>query len=239
VTITKAISIQGHGYAAISAPSGQSGIVINAGTSDSVNLNGVLVDGNGAGVNGIVFGNGKSLTVENCAMRDLTQNGIIVSGHSNTLQTLAIANSEFSNNSSNGIFIGPLGSGEITASIDRNTFSGNGSTGLFIIGVVGTAPLNVEATDNTAIGNGWGFVVQSSAGHSVSTLVLTRITASGNGVGVEAFGANATLLLAQSTVTANNTGYEATSGGVITSYRDNIIDDNGTNAGTLGSASKQ
>src|ERR1700690_3906209 len=43
LTITHAISIQGHGYAGISATGGNA-ITINAGASDVVNLRGLLID---------------------------------------------------------------------------------------------------------------------------------------------------------------------------------------------------
>ena len=69
--------------------------------------------------------------------------------------------------------------------------------------------------------------------------MLTRSVAIGNSLGVHAIGTNATLQLAQSTVTGNMTGYRTDSGGVISSYGDNYIDDNGANIGTLGPASKQ
>src|SRR6516225_10395667 len=52
VTITKAISIQGHGYSGISVASGATGITINAGSSDAITLNGLLIDGSGVGSNG-------------------------------------------------------------------------------------------------------------------------------------------------------------------------------------------
>jgi hypothetical protein len=93
-------------------------------------------------------------------------------------------------------------------------------------------------TDNIAANHrtGTAFFVQSSAAHSVATLTLTRITAVGNSVGVEANGTNSTLRLAQSTVTGNSTGYSAIASGAVLSYGDNYIDANGSNSGSLGSA---
>jgi hypothetical protein len=103
------------------------------------------------------------------------------------------------------------------------------------------AALNVAVTDSVASNNNqMGFYFHLAAGHSVSNLVLTRSTASGNGAGIVADSANATLWLAQSTVTENSgNGYNASSGGVINSYGDNYIDANGTNTGTLSTATKQ
>src|SRR5215472_15413083 len=51
VTITKAISIQGHGFSGITVASGVTGITINAGSSDAITLNGLIIDGAGVGSN--------------------------------------------------------------------------------------------------------------------------------------------------------------------------------------------
>src|ERR1022692_1918624 len=65
LTITKAISIQGHGYSGISVASGGTGITINAGASD-VLLRSLTIDGQGVGQYGIVFNTAGSLTIQNC-----------------------------------------------------------------------------------------------------------------------------------------------------------------------------
>src|ERR1051326_1536526 len=49
LTITKSISIQGHGFSGISVPSGATGVTINAGATDKINLNGLILDGGGVG----------------------------------------------------------------------------------------------------------------------------------------------------------------------------------------------
>jgi hypothetical protein len=66
LTITKAINIQGHGFSGISVASGGTGININAGATDKINLNGLLIDGAGVGALGISFNTGGSLSVNNC-----------------------------------------------------------------------------------------------------------------------------------------------------------------------------
>src|ERR1700730_7017285 len=71
VTITKAISIQGHGFAGLAVTSGN-GITINAGASDKVSLRGLLIDGVGSGTTGIGFNTGASLDVQECLIRNFT-----------------------------------------------------------------------------------------------------------------------------------------------------------------------
>src|SRR5262245_52271216 len=51
VTITKSISIQGHGFAGLAVAAGN-GITINAGVYDAVNITGVLIEGSGIGAYG-------------------------------------------------------------------------------------------------------------------------------------------------------------------------------------------
>src|SRR5262245_56090079 len=50
VTISKSISILGHGFAGIAAPGGTA-VTVNAGASDRINLRGLLIDGVGTGTN--------------------------------------------------------------------------------------------------------------------------------------------------------------------------------------------
>src|SRR5690242_4814983 len=75
LTITQAISIQGHGFSGISAPSGNA-ITINAGASDKINLRGLLIDGVGTGTAGISCNNlVGSLNIQDSLIRN-TQLGI-------------------------------------------------------------------------------------------------------------------------------------------------------------------
>jgi hypothetical protein len=154
-------------------------------------------------------------------------------------RTLSVLNSYFKENAA-GIKIATSNSGPIWATIERSAFYRNG-IGLDVDGTNGTGGLNVAVTDSVASNNlsGVGFLVQSAAAHSLTSLVLTHTTAAGNLTGVVASGTNATLRLAQSTITGNTSGYVATSGGVIASYGDNYIDDNTSNTGSLGSTVKQ
>jgi hypothetical protein len=75
LTITKSISIQGHGFAGIAVASGD-GITINAGASDKISLRGLLIDGVGTGTNGITFNSGGSLDLQNSLIRNFTGDGI-------------------------------------------------------------------------------------------------------------------------------------------------------------------
>jgi Right handed beta helix region len=115
VSISKAISIvNGGGFeAAIAVSSGTTGITIGAGTNDAVSLRGLTIDGGGVGNNGILFVSGQSLTIENCVIRHVTNNGIEFDP--NAASNLLISNTLAADNGNAAIVIKPTGSGVVTA----------------------------------------------------------------------------------------------------------------------------
>src|SRR6266480_4095502 len=108
LTITKAISIQGHGFSGVSAPGGVA-ITINAGASDTVSLRGLLIEGVGTGGNGIVFNSGAVVHVQDSVIRKFTGDGILMVGNlaANTRITFTLTNTIVADNSANGIYIQP------------------------------------------------------------------------------------------------------------------------------------
>jgi hypothetical protein len=239
IIITKAISIQGHGYSGISVASGATGITINASASDKVNLNGLLIDGAGVGQNGIVFNSGQSLALENCVVRNMTLIGLEFLPTAAAAPTLAVSNSYFNDNGNAAIHILTKSSGAVTAAIDRTEFHNN-LLGLNVNGANGTGALTVAVTDSVAANNGSGFFVFSIASHSVTNLSLIRTAVVGSAnTGVKA-DATGTLWLAQSTITGSTLkGFETNSGGVIMTYGDNFLNANGSNVGSLTPANTQ
>src|SRR5271168_2819105 len=69
IAITSAVTINGNGWAAITATAQGNGITIAAG-SGNVTLTGLEIDVAGAGYNGIVFNAGGNLVVKNCVLKD-------------------------------------------------------------------------------------------------------------------------------------------------------------------------
>lgn len=251
LTITGPVTIDGNGWAAITAPSmfASSAITINAGSSDKVSLRGLTVDGAGAAnTTGINFNSGASLNIEDCVVRNMTASGLSFQANATTAQTLAVSNSHFNNNGPFGVVIDTINSGNATSSFDRTEFDSNVDNGINALGLGNSTGINtVTVTDSVASNSGaQGFFANSTAGFANSTagaggvvnMTLTRSLVSGNAVGVEAQGTNATIWLAQSTVAGNTTGYLATSG-TINTFGDNYFAANGGNAGSLTPVSKQ
>jgi hypothetical protein len=98
VTIIHAISIvnDGAGTAGITASSGNA-ITINAGTSDSVHLRGLTIEGISGATNGILFNSGGNLEIENCVVRGFVSGaGIFISP--STSSSFSVSNTIASNN---------------------------------------------------------------------------------------------------------------------------------------------
>src|SRR5207249_1305104 len=125
---TKAISIinDGVGEAGALVSGGANGINVNAGTSDAVSLRGLTIKGIGfGGGNGIVFTTGKSLTIENCVVRDHVDNGGFIVGeipNGNAIvfrpsgsSMLAVSRTLVADNEHHGVLVVPTGSGTVMA----------------------------------------------------------------------------------------------------------------------------
>ncbi|MEA2990444.1 MAG: hypothetical protein QOG83_3155, partial [Alphaproteobacteria bacterium] len=229
VTITKAISIvnDGVGSAGVLVLSGATGITVNAGADDAVNLRGLTIEGAGVGQTGIQFNTGKSLTLENSVIRNLTGSG--VEFRANAASTLAMSNVLVASNGNAGIYVGPSGSGSVVAVFNR-VEALNNATGVLMDGSASTGTIIAAASNSVASGNGGaGFSATTSAGQAPIALLLFRSAAGNNATGIQAQGVGATVRAARSMVTGNASAWSAAGSGVLQSYGDNYIDGNAGN----------
>ena len=230
LSITKAISIQGHGFSGITVPSGGNGITINAVPSTAaVSLNGLLIEGGGVGSNGIVFNSGASLTVTGCVVQNLhftgsttTGNGILIQPTSGAI-SFVITNTIVSNNPLAGIiYLPPSGSATANGVIDHVVATNNGTGILFdnSTGSTTAAISNSIASNNTngIIAEGGGALAVSIDNTGVSRNILTGISGSNS----------AKVTLGRSVITANGTGIFNTTSNTFYSYSDNRINGNVT-----------
>jgi hypothetical protein len=227
LNITKAISIEGHGYAAVVASNGADGITVNAGASDDVNLRGLVLEGlGGTGGDGISFFTGASLSVEDCLIRDYSINGINfrASGSSK----LSVLNTLVSDNLDIGIVVLPSGFGNVVvADLSHVQLDNNLKGGLIVVGNFSTGTLSVTVGDSvvTKNGNSGGISVQSQAGAApTSVLVRNSMIANNPANGLSSSGNPATVRVTRTTITGNSTGLA----GTIISYGDNNVDGNTT-----------
>jgi hypothetical protein len=231
VTITKAISIQGHGFVGLAVTSG-AGITINAGASDKVSLRGLMIDGVGSGTTGIGFNTGASLDVQECLIRNFTANGINFNAATNppsaTTSALFVSDTHVASNL-NGIRVFAAGNVIPTGAFDRVVVAGNGNIGLqFVLQQgSGAAAAKFTVSDSDFSNNGAdGVNLSVPSMVTVASLMLRNVVASNNGNhGVVVMGASAINTFAyitRSTITGNYLGIAA-GGAQITSFGDNSI----------------
>jgi hypothetical protein len=238
LTITYAVSIEGHGWASIAPPNGGNAITINAGSGDSVSLHGLAIDGTGAtgGTNGIVLNSAGSLTVTDCVVQNFgysgsgetTGSGIFIQPASGSI-SFTITNTTASNNGFMGILYQPSGSAGATGVIDHVTMTNNpygidlytaGSTGSAVVTLSNSVASN-NSTDGIFANNGLVGSVKLS---------IDNVIASGNATdGIGVFG-SVQVLLGRSVIMGNggNGINNSTSPNTFYTYDDNRINQNGT-----------
>ena len=145
VTINKAISIVAPPgiEAEIAPPSGGHGIAINAGANDAVSLRGLTIDGAGVGGHGIAFISGKSLTINNCVVRNMGSSGIGMSP--STDSKIVVSNTVVADNANHGIYVQPIGQHIVSALFNHVEAYNNGGVGIGVYGNFLDAGYHVEA----------------------------------------------------------------------------------------------
>jgi hypothetical protein len=83
VTITKSITIRCDHVEAGVLVSGTSGIIISAGATDRVVLEGLDIEGLGTGLHGVSVVSGKEIYIIRCSIRHFTQNGVNLASSTN------------------------------------------------------------------------------------------------------------------------------------------------------------
>ena len=236
-SITSGVTINGNGWAAITAPAQGNGITINA-PGDKVTLIGLNIDGAGVGYNGILLTSASSLTVSNCVLQNFSYNGSIATGTgiymvpaSGTLD-FTITNTTAANNGISSVSLSywPVGGTPTANGVIDHVVSVANMTGFFIESIAdGSGATNVTvsnsiASDNTSV----GIVVSGNASAPVK-VSIDDVSVSGNSTnGIEADG-QASVLLGRSVITGNGTGVQnSTSGNTFYSFGNNQIGLNGT-----------
>src|SRR5262249_36789596 len=150
---------------------GVSGVTINGGANDTVSLRGITIKGIGFGSgNGITFNSGKFLTIENCAIRNLTQaaagigNAILFQPNSGTnFSQIALSNTVIAD-SFMGINFAPGGTGVVRGALTRVELYNN-DFGLFVAPTGAALSARVSALNSTIDGSvGVGVQVTAPGG---------------------------------------------------------------------------
>ena len=227
LTITKAISIinDGVGEASMLVSGGGNAITINAGAGDAVNIRGLTIQGIGfGGGNGIVFNSGRSLTVQNCVIRNLGTGSGILFIPTSPFSNLAVSNTLLADSSHGVRVTGQLS--PVSVALSRVEVHNNSLAGLWVTGrrsQSGATSTNAIVVDSVFAGGSYGVMAEGA------NVVVMRSAISQNGSGV-ATRNSGIVRIGQSAVTGNQTGWELEFfGGPIQSYGDNYIDGNERN----------
>jgi hypothetical protein len=245
LTITHPITVDGNGWAAITAPVGSAldtgGIVVNAGSGDGVILRGLTIDGAGASggggtvTNGIFFQSGGSLTVDHCTIRNMTGVGLYFNSSATTAQTLSVSDTTIDQTAQQGLSIISGNTGTITASIVHSVLINNANAVQVNAEVSGAI---AAAVKDSVISNNQGAISSNAAAGTTANVTVTRTQIANNNVGVSNASATSTIWLAQSTVVDNGIPYDASQGPIKT-YQDNYFAYNGASIGSLTNAAQQ
>jgi hypothetical protein len=139
LTITHGISIPAHGWDSIvqtqSCPT-CAAITISASNTDTVSLNGLVLDGEGSGLNGIYITSGAVVTILNSVVRHFRNptglgGGIGINDSRTSLPAIMLIEDTIASDNNLGISIGNGNAvGIITATLNRITTNNNNSAGV-------------------------------------------------------------------------------------------------------------
>jgi hypothetical protein len=231
--ITGPVTVNGNGWAAITAPAGGSGITVSAGTGNVI-LNGLEIDGAGAGYNGIAFSSGGSLTVSNCIVKDFVSsspdtgnngNGIWIGPTSGTV-VFTIVNTIALNNAYYGVAYWPQsGNATVVGTIDH-VFAANNSMGGIVIdtALTGGSSATVSISNSVVSNNGFGNGISANGAAGTVTVTVDNDQISNNSYGVNVN--TATVLLSRSVITENSQ-YGINNSGTVDTFQDNRSYGNG------------
>ena len=241
VTITKSITIDCTGtLGSILNSGGINGVNVNdsaTGTPNTIDviLRGITIDGAGTtpGLNAIRFVSGRSLVVEDVFIQNQNGGNGVSIGNSNNARIFL--NNVTMTDGNTGILVDPTAAVGVTNLVIENVRIQNHSATGFRIDT--TAPANTVAAilnnvQLTSAAN--GLVINAPAGGGATGVVVTdSIIEQNSGIGISAVGTGANARVSSTNITGNGTGV-STTGGVIASYGDNLLDGNGANGAFTG-----
>jgi hypothetical protein len=243
IAITGPVTINGNGWAAITATATGAGITIAAGSGNNVTLTGLEIDGAGAAYNGIVFNTGGNLVVRNCVLKDFVKadfsgtngNGILIAPASGTF-TFTIVDTIVTNSGYAGIiYLPPSGSATATGVIDHVVATGsisNGGIGASMANASGgTVAISIS---NSVISNNTGNGVFTAGTVSGIAMTLDNDEISYNAFGI-LNNPGSTMVLGRSTIT-NNSDYGIYNNSTLDTFKNNQIYANGNSNAVGGSA---
>jgi hypothetical protein len=220
VTITKSITIRSEGALAGVLVSGTNAIVVNAGPTDFVVLDGLDVNGLGSSLSAIKILSARSVRVENSEIYGFRAGIALVPTSQNT--RLVVNDTRIFENGV-GIIHAPVvgadaaSSGSAEALIENSRIESN-TCGV----VVSSRGANASTPDsNNACGAGAG-----SPTHPAKLALMSSSASYNTNGGLVADGSGAAATFGRDTITGNGIGLLSANGGILRSLGDNAVFDN-------------
>jgi hypothetical protein len=232
LTLTGSMTIDGGGLVAgVGVVPGTSGITINAGDNDVINLRGLVFDGYGeTGASGVAFNSGSRLQIEHCTFQGFDTAGIAFTpgaGSATTAQ-MFVENSTIVGNAG-GVLVKPTEGIAAAVTLVAVHIDQNSGSGLMADGTSGSGPIQVAIGDSSASSNASNGIAATSGEASVAVDAI-RTTIAANGLaGVQSQGGSASVTVGSSQIRSNATGLQSIGGGVLRSYANNQVTGNGSN----------
>jgi hypothetical protein len=237
VTITKSITIDGHGPHSSILASGTNGVVVNiaAGNANdlhrSVRLRNLSINGTGSGtrtgLDGIRFLAGSSLFVEKTVINDFSLDGIEVAGPAGEANFMNVVLDDVQIRNCNGSGFKaahPNAGGQVVAMMNNVR--------------VHACAVGIEGTNRTRIGIERSVVSHNTSGLRQSgadnIMNLDAVFVSYSTTGIQSSAGN-TIRVSNGVITQNSTGLNV-NGGTITSLSGNTLTGNNTNGAFTGAA---
>lgn len=235
VTITKSIALVCVGVTAGVLHSATNGIVINAAATDVIFIKGLDINGgtpSAAGLNGIRFLAGASLTVQDSIIRNsigATPNGNGILFAPSTPAELLVEDTTIDNTgnagSGSGIELAPTAGGSVRATVRNSRITNSAGNGIRLNTTAGAVNAVI---DTVVIANGSQGVIILAPTNGGNALITGSNIENNTGAGILAAGAAARARVGTTTITANTTGVSAVSSANINSFGTNLLIGNGT-----------
>lgn len=227
ITKSVAIIVPADIHAAVTPTTG-SGVLIQAGPTDTVTIRGLYINNLADSASfGVRFEGGKALHVERCEMVGFNT-GVIVDRDIDGESVEVYVNDSTFRDGSNGIYLEEDGIGSILyAAINRCRIENHLSSGLTV-----REGVRATAYGVTSVRNFIGFTVAETFG-GLSELTLQHCVSLGNDWGVYVYGGGATLRMSSSAVNHNDIGVQIFNNvdGAAQGFSlgNNVVSENGTN----------
>jgi hypothetical protein len=235
-TIKKSLTIRAEGIdgGATAIATGGVWIVVEAGPSDQVVLEGLHLSGGG-----IRYVSGGQLHVVKCVITNGNVPGTAgIRFQPSSAGRLSVTDTvitNFGSGTGGGILVNPQFDGTAQVALERVTVNGN-AFGIAADGTASTGGINMTIADSMAAGNSQdGIIAVTQSGGAPIGVYVKNTKSANNAIGIRSIGPTVTVRVDGSSVIGNSTGLSFSGGGILATYGNNAVNANGINGAFSGS----